>query len=198
VSAALVLLVLLVGGGAYGFWWYNQKQYYVGQQDGFVAIFRGTDQNMAGISMSSLVQRTTLSVSQLTSGDQAAVTQTISQGSVNSAQLVVDQLKTHATDCQQQWAALATWQTKNATYQRELIAARRTKTKVPASDNPGMEPTPADPDCAPAAAFGIPASALPTAQASATPSAAPSNTTSRTPSSTPAARASTSKSPAAA
>jgi PPM family protein phosphatase len=202
VSAALVLLVLLVGGGGYGFWRYNQSQYYVGEQDGFVAIFRGTNQNLAGISMSSLVQRTTLSVSQLTSGDQAAVTQTISQGSVNSAQLVVDQLKTHATDCQQQWAALAEWQAKNTTYQRELVAARGTKTKVPASDNPGMEPTPADPDCAPAAAFGIPASALPTAQSSATPSAtpsaAPSNTRSRTPSSTPAARASTSKSPAAA
>ena len=165
-----MLLVLLVGGGGYGFWRYNQSQYYVGEQDGFVAIFRGTNQNLAGISMSSLVQRTTLSVSQLTTGDQAAVTQTISQGSVNSAQLVIDQLKTHATDCQQQWSALAAWQTKNATYQRELVAARGTKTKVPAQDNPGMEPTPADPDCAPAAAFGIPASALPTAQASAAPS----------------------------
>ena len=191
-SAALVLLVLLVGGGGYGFWRYNQSQYYVGEQDGFVAIFRGTNQSLAGISMSSLVQRTTLSVSQLTSGDQAAVTQTISQGSVNSAELVVDQLKTHAADCQQQWSALAAWQTKNATYQRELVAARGTKTKVPAQDKPGMEPTPADPDCAPAAAFGIPASALPTVQASATPSVTPSVTpsksTSKTPSGTPAAR----------
>ncbi len=203
VSAALVLLVLLVGGAGYGFWRYNQSQYYVGEQDGFVAIFRGTNQSLAGISMSSLVQRTTLSVSQLTSGDQASVTQTISQGSVNNAELVVDQLKTHAADCQQQWSSLAEWQTKNATYQRELVAARGTKIKVPAQDNPGIEPTPADPDCAPAAAFGIPASALPTVQASATPSVTPSVTpsksASRTPSGTPAARASsTSRSSAAA
>jgi serine/threonine protein phosphatase PrpC len=202
VSAALVLLVLLVGGGGYGFWRYNQSQYYVGEQDGFVAIFRGTNQNLAGISMSSLIQRTTLSVSQLTSGDQASVSQTISQGSVNSAQLVVDQLKTHASDCQQQWAALEEWQKKNLTYQRELVAARGTKTKVPASDNPGVQPAPADLDCAPAAAFRIPASALPTTQASAapsvTPSATPSKTATKTPSSTPAARASSSKSPAAA
>jgi PPM family protein phosphatase len=202
VSAALVLLVLLVGGGGYGFWRYNQSQYYVGQQDGFVAIFRGTNQSLAGISLSSLVQRTTLSVSQLTSSDQASVAQTISQGSVNRADLVVDQLKTHATDCQQQWSALAAWQAKNATYQRELIAARGTKTKVPASDNPGMEPTPADPDCAPAAAFGIPASALPTAQASpapsATPSATPTKTPAKTPGSTPGARASSSSKSSAA
>ena len=199
VSAALVLLVLLVGGGAYGFWWYNQKQYYVGQENGFVAIFRGTDQSMAGISLSSLVQRTTLSVSQLTTGDQAAVAQTISQGSVTGAQQVIDQLKTHASDCQQQWQALVGWQAKNVTYQRELVAARGTKTKVPAQDNPGMEPAAADPDCAQAAAFGIAASALPTAQASAAPTITPSTTPAATPTKTPTTKASSAKaSPAAA
>ena len=194
VSAALVLLVLLVGGGAYGFWWYNQRQYYVGEQDGFVAIFRGTDQNLAGISMSSLVQRTTLSVNRLTASDQTSVTQTISQGSVNSAQLVVDQLKTHADNCQAQWQALAGWQAKNVRYQAELANAARSKgkIKVPPQDNPGIQPAPADPDCAPAQAFGIAASALPTVQASATPSGTPSTTPSKTPSSTPAARATSS------
>jgi hypothetical protein len=140
--------------------------------------------------MSSLVQRTTLSVSQLTSGDQALVAQTISQGSVNGAQQVIDQLQTHANDCQQQWQALEAWQAKSVTYQRELVAARGTKTKVPAQDNPGIEPTAADPDCAPAAAFRIPASALPAAQPSTVP-AAPSTTPGKTPStahSTPAGK----------
>jgi protein phosphatase len=197
VSAALVLLVLLVGGGAYGFWWYNQKQYYVGEQDGFVAIFRGTDQSMAGISMSSLVQRTNLSVSQLTSADQASVAQTISQGSVTGAQQVNDQQTTHANDCQQQWQALKDWQAKNVTYQRELVAARGTKTKVPASDNPGMQPTAADTNCAPAAAFGIQPSALPTTQPSSAP-ASPSTTPSKSPTaqgSTPSGRATSKSTP---
>ena len=193
VSAALVLLVLLVGGGAYGFWWYNQKQYYVGQQDGFVAIFRGTDQSMAGISMSSLVQRTTLSVRQLTTGDQAAVAQTISQGSVTAAQQVIDELKTHANDCQQQWQALVDWQAKNVKYQSELALAAKAKPKrtVPPSDNPGMEPAAADPDCAPAAAFNISASALPTAQPSSTPSS--STSPAATPTRTPTTKTSSSK-----
>ena len=193
VSAALVLLVLLVGGGAYGFWWYNQKQYYVGAQDGFVAIFRGTDQNLAGISMSSLVQRTTLSVSQLTSADQASVAQTISQGSVTGAHQVIESLAAHASDCQQQWQALVAWQAKNVTYQRELVAARGTKTKVPAKDKPGVEPTPADPNCAPASAFKIPASALPTAQASAAPTTTPSRSPAATPTRTPTTKTSSSK-----
>jgi serine/threonine protein kinase len=167
VTAALALLVLVVAGGGYGFWQYNQGQYYVGAQNGFVAIFRGTNQSLAGISMSSLVARSTLRVSQLTIGDQAAVAQTISQGSVTNAEAVVDQLQSHANECQQQWQALAAWQAKKVRYQAELANAAKTKHTVPAQDNPGMEPTAADPDCAPAIAFGIQPSALPTAQASA-------------------------------
>ena len=64
-TGALVLLVLLVGGGLYGFYRYNQGQYYVGVQSGYVAIFRGTNESLAGISMSSLLQRSTLPVSEL-------------------------------------------------------------------------------------------------------------------------------------
>jgi PPM family protein phosphatase len=200
VSATFALLLLLVGGGGYGFWRYNQSQYYVGEENGFVAIFRGTNQNLAGISLSSLVQKTTLSVSQLTTGDQASVTQTISQGSVVSAQQVVNQLKTHANDCQLQWQALVIWQTKNAKYQTELAAAGKSdgKIKVPPQDNPGVEPSPADPDCAPAAAFGIPAPALPTAQPSAAPSVTPSRTPSRTPTARPSSTRTSTPSPAAA
>jgi serine/threonine protein phosphatase PrpC len=199
VSAALLLLVLLVAGGGYGFWRYNQTQYYVGEENGFVAIFRGTNQNLAGISMSSLVQRTPLHVSQLTTSDQTSVAQTISQGSVTGAQQVVDQLQTHANDCQLQWQALVIWQGKNVKYQVELANAARSKgkIKVQPQDNPGVEPAPADPDCAPAAAFGIAPSALPTAPSSAAPSVTPSASPSKSPSARASTRTST-PSPAAA
>ena len=176
VTAALALLVVLLAAGGFGFWRYNQSQYYVGEENGYVAIYRGTNQSVAGISMSSLVQRTTVPVSRLTSGDQASVAQTISQGSVSSAQQVVIQLSAHAQECQGQWESLAAWQAKNVRYQAALATAARTKAKVPPHDNPGAEPAPADPDCAPAAAFNIQASALPTAQASAAPSSTPSST----------------------
>jgi protein phosphatase len=196
VTASLVLLVLLIGGGGYGFWQYNQSQYYVGvDQNGYVSIFRGTNQSLAGISLSSLVQRSTLKVSELRSTDQTTLTQTITQSSVNDAQLLIDQLQSQVNDCRQQWQAVAAWPAKNATYQAEVANAAKSKgkIKVPPSANPGPQPTaPEAANCAPAAAFAItvPASppAAPTSAAStARPTTSPTPTSSARASTTPQA-----------
>ncbi len=186
VTASLVLLVLLLGGGFYGFWQYNQSQYYVGvDANGYVSIFRGTNQSLAGISLSSLVQRSTLKVSELRSTDQASLTQTITQGSVNNAQLLIDQLQSQVNDCRQQWQAVAAWPAKNASYQAQLANAAKSKgkIKVPASANPGPQPSaPEAANCAPAAAFGIAVSASPTVTptATATPTSSAKSSTSPT------------------
>jgi serine/threonine protein phosphatase PrpC len=179
VTGSLVLLVILLGGGAYGAWWYNQQQYYVGVHDGYVAIFRGTNQNVAGISLSSLLIPTTVKFSQLGTNDQGTISQTISEGGVPDAEALITQLQSGAKQCQAQWTALTTWQTQNVKYQGELATAAKstskTKPKVPASDSPG--PMPLVPDaatCAPASAFGVPASALPAAASGAITSASPS------------------------
>jgi PPM family protein phosphatase len=178
VTASLGLLVLLIAGGGYGFWRYNQSQYYVGvDQDGYVAIFRGTDQSLAGISLSSLVQKSTLKASELRSTDQATLAQTITQGSVNDAQMLLDQLQTQVNQCKQQWQAVSAWPAKNATYQTDLANAAKSKgkVKVPASANPGPQPSAPDAaNCAPAAAFGI----TPTAAPSTTPTTHPTSTAS--------------------
>jgi hypothetical protein len=166
VTGALVLLVILLGGGAYGAWWYNQQQYYVGVHAGYVAIFRGSNQSVAGISLSSLLIPSTVKFSQLGTNDQGTISQTISKGSVSDAEALITQLQFEAKQCQSQWAALAAWQTKTVKYQSEAAAAAKSKPKrtLPASDQPGPMPTvPSTANCASAAAFGIPASALPTA-----------------------------------
>jgi PPM family protein phosphatase len=173
VTAALVLLVLLVGGGGYGFWRYNQSQYYVGVQDGYVAIFRGTNQSVAGINLSTLVQTSTLPVGQLRSSDQAGLTQTISQDSVSDAQQLIDQLQSQVDQCKQQWQAVAAWPAENSRYQAEVAAAAKSKgkIKVPPSDNPGPQPdAPDEANCASATALGltIPASRPATSPSSAT------------------------------
>jgi len=182
VTGALVLLVLLVAGGGYGFWRYNQSQYYIGiTPDGHVAIFRGTNENLAGISLSTLLSTSILKANMLTSNDQAALAQTISESSWNDSEQRIYQLQVEAKKCQTTYQALATWQTQYMSYQNYLrakvqAAAAKTRTKPPAVvANPGLMPSPLPTanECAPSTVFGIETAALPTPQegaAAATPS----------------------------
>jgi protein phosphatase len=158
VTAALVLLVLLVGGGLLVFWRSNQNQFYVGVQNGYVTVFRGTNQSVAGISLSSVYQPSTLKVSQLGGDDQAGVTQTISKNSVADAQTLIDQIQGRVNQCKSVWQGVAAWPGKEAQYKAEVAAASKSKGKitVPARDNPGPQPSqPSADNCAPAAALGV-------------------------------------------
>ncbi len=167
VTGALVLLVLLLGGGLYGAWLYNQGQYYVGVQNGTVAIFRGTNDSVVGISLSSLLQQTHVKVSELRATDQSALEATISQGSLDDAHTLVTSLQQQIDQCQQGWQALATWQAADVKYQKyqQDVAKNltsKTKHKIAKVANPGAMPArPEVADCAPSTAFGIQASALP-------------------------------------
>jgi hypothetical protein len=198
VTGALALLVILLGGGAWGAWYYNQQQYYVGVHDGYVSVFRGTNQSVVGISLSSLFTRSTLKVSQLGSDDQATISQTISKSSASDAEALITQLQSGADQCHSQWTALATWQAQTVKYRDELATAAHSKPKlkVPAKDNPGSMPAvPDTSSCAPALAFGIPASALPV-QAGGT-AVTPAATPSSSPTPKPTASAKKSASPRA-
>jgi PPM family protein phosphatase len=168
VTTSLVLLVLLLGGGGYGFWRYNQNQVYVGVQDGYVAIFHGTNQNLAGISLSTLFQRSTLQVSKLRAGDQSGLAATISRDSVDDAKLLIGQLQAEADTCAQQWQALQAWQVRNVQYQAAVDAQKKLPHPHFPPDHRGtLPPTPSAANCAGSTAFGIPASALPPAGAGA-------------------------------
>jgi protein phosphatase len=200
VTGALVLLVILLGGGAYGAWWYNQQQYYVGVHDGYVAIFRGTNQSVAGISLSSLVAPSTLKLSQLGPTDQNTISQTISKGSVTDAKTLINQLQTAVDGCHAAWTALVNWQAQTVRYRTLLVTAAHSKPKIkiPASAVPGPMPTaPNTASCAPASAFGIPASAVPAQAGGSAASVSPSPTPSATPKATPSATVKRSATPRA-
>jgi PPM family protein phosphatase len=164
VTTLVVVLVLLVGGGLWGGWTYIRGQYYIGVQNGNVAIFRGVNQNVAGISLSSLVQRSNLPLTQVVPGDQSMIRQTITASSLSAAQTVVGQLQSGVTACRQKWQALVTWQTKEQSYLQALSAYEAQKTRkgaAPKNTAGTQPPTPTVTECAPASAFGISASALP-------------------------------------
>src|SRR6516162_1281708 len=172
VTMLLVVLVLLIGGGLYGGWRYVQGQYYVGVQDGNVAIFRGINQNLAGISLSSLITRTGLPVSQVVVSNQAMIRQTIPASSLADARTLVGQIQSEVENCHQKWQALVQWQIAENRYKAEVAAYRARRSKVAPKDNPGAQPpTPDAAGCAPASAFGIPVSALPGGQPTPAPSA---------------------------
>jgi serine/threonine protein phosphatase PrpC len=169
VTGALALLVILVAGGGYGFWRYNQNQFYVGvDKNGNVAIFRGTNQSLLGINLSSLYSESTLKANMLTTSDQAALTQTISQSSADAAHQKINQLAGEARQCQQTYQELATWQRGNVAYQNYLTAkaaAAKSHAHAPTPvANPGPMPTqmPDADTCAPSTVFGVAAAALPT------------------------------------
>jgi serine/threonine protein kinase len=172
VVGALTLLLALIIGGGYGFWRYNQSQFYIGvDQNGNVAIYRGTNESLLGVSLSTLLSTSTLKASMLTSTDQASLAQTISVSNWDNAEQRIFALQSTAKNCQTTYQTLATWQTENLSYQLYLQAkaqAVKAKTKTPAVvNNPGPMPygLPSANECAPSTAFGISASALPSAQA---------------------------------
>ncbi|HEY0938268.1 MAG TPA: PP2C family serine/threonine-protein phosphatase, partial [Trebonia sp.] len=109
VMTVLVLLALVIGGGGYGLWRYNLSQIYVGVSGGNVAIFRGSNQSVAGISLSRLAQKSTLPVSQLGSSDRAGVIQTISKDNLQDAQSLIDQILGRVAGCRTEWQTLAAW-----------------------------------------------------------------------------------------
>jgi len=190
VTTLLVLLVLLVGGGLYGGWQYVQGQYYIGVQNGNVAIFRGVNQNLAGISLSSLIQRTPLPISQVVASNQGMIRQTIPANSLADAQNLVRQIQSGVSECHQKWQALENWNTAEVRYLAEVTAFQQKKTKIRPTGNPGTQPPAPDAaDCAPASAFGIPASALPGGQPTVAPATAPSTRPTPRPSTKTSAKA---------
>jgi len=203
VTTLLVVLVLALGIGGFVSYQWVQGKYYLGPQNGDVAIFQGINSNVAGISLSSPYQDTGIPLDQLSASDQAAIRQTVGYNDLKAAQQVVSMLKDQATSCRTEWNQLVSWQQLDARYKQNLNTwvhlpkTQQNKTAKPTFTQ--VQPkTPDTGTCAPASAFGITARQLPPGTANATPAGAtaqdsPAPTTSPTThaSSTPTTNGST-------
>ena len=89
---ALVLVVGLLWVAAATAWSWTQRQFFVGEHDGRVAIFRGVHSTVAGFELYSPYQTTDLDVAQLAPFDLRKVRATVSQTDLDAAHRYVEEL----------------------------------------------------------------------------------------------------------
>jgi protein phosphatase len=110
VTSVLAVLVIVIVAGGYAAWRYTQTQYYVGSDGQQVAIFRGVDEQVAGLSLSSVAERTGIPVAHMTAADAQQIKSTITATSLADAKRIVVNIQ-HDYSCQvaviavQKWAA---------------------------------------------------------------------------------------------
>ena len=97
---ALILAIALVfGGGAWGLYAYGKSRYFVGADDGYVAVYNGLPGGFLGIDMSTLVERTDIPVADLPRFFRRQVEQTIAVQSTEAAKGTTTELRVLAERC---------------------------------------------------------------------------------------------------
>jgi serine/threonine protein kinase len=143
VAAALALVLLLLAGGGYAFARHERSQggYFVGSENGYVAVFKGANHSLLGVTLSrvSLLRQSDMKVQWLGTDAKARVARTIAAASQASGVKIITGLRAQANWCGGEWWAIYTWQQKAEGHQ-----------------DPGPEPAvPNAASCAPASAFNI-------------------------------------------
>jgi protein phosphatase len=88
----LILAIAAIVGGLFAAYSWTQSHYYVGESNGRVAVYRGVQQNIGPISLSSVYQSTAIEVSSLPAYQQQTVAATINADNLRDALNIVDRL----------------------------------------------------------------------------------------------------------
>ncbi len=89
--AIIVVVVAVIVAIALAYNW-TQTHYYVGADDGYVAIYRGIQQPVGPLQLSSVYEKTSIQLSDLSAFNRGQVQATISASDLNLAQEIVDRL----------------------------------------------------------------------------------------------------------
>ena len=149
VTTILVVLLVVIVGGGFAAWSYSQRQYYVGESSGQVVIFRGVNQKVAGISLSSVYRRTGIAIVQVTTDDRQQVLSTITATSLADASKIVSSIRQGAQNCQRAAVAQQHYQTAEKSYQQALRAYQTRKRKHGAAKAGPVPKPPASPAAPP-------------------------------------------------
>jgi PPM family protein phosphatase len=108
VTTILVILLIVILGGSYAAWRYTQSQYYVGTDGKQVIIYRGVNQKLLGMSLSSVYSRTGIRLSEVPANDKGTVLSATAPGSLTDAKKTVASIWQTIT-CNTYDAAYAKW-----------------------------------------------------------------------------------------
>lgn len=95
IAALLAGLLLLAGAGWLGYQW-TQTRYYVGADEDSVVIFRGVQQSLGPISLSTEVEDTGILLADLAPYQRSSVERTINARSLADAQAITERLAANA------------------------------------------------------------------------------------------------------
>jgi protein phosphatase len=99
-SALAVVLLALAGGAGWGAYAWSQQQYYVGTDQGTIAIYQGLSQEVGPVELSSLYEvQEDLTVDDLPVFARSRIENGLPADDLDSARLIVDQLRADATLC---------------------------------------------------------------------------------------------------
>ncbi len=149
VTIALGVLAAVIIGGGYGAWYYTQHQYYIGTDSGQVTIFRGVNQRVAGVSLSSVYARTGITEQQVPPQELQMIQGTITATSLANAQQIVGHLRTQDSQCKQSYTVRNSWIKQQAA----LAAQSKANPKAPKPTSPPEPTVPSD--CPAATALGV-------------------------------------------
>ncbi len=109
VKSILAVLIIVIAGTGYAAWRYSQDQYYVGNDAGQVAVFRGVNQQVAGVRLFHVYQRTGIPMQGMPATEAGLIQATIPASSLPAAQQIVLRIR-QGRQCRLATAAVAAWQ----------------------------------------------------------------------------------------
>lgn len=95
----LALALVVLAAGTYGAYAWTQRQYYVGVHDGYVAIFRGVNQQIGPIALSRDIATSEIAIEDLPDFYAKRVNATVSRPDEQSASALIDELRVQASAC---------------------------------------------------------------------------------------------------
>jgi protein phosphatase len=97
--AVLVVVLVLIGGSGWFAYGWTQRQYYVGTDGDYVAIFKGVDASIPGVNLSNVYEQQLLQVDKLPTYNREQVEGNIQADSLGDARTIVGKLQQAANDC---------------------------------------------------------------------------------------------------